>query len=86
MLARTGGSMRRLGSQAVLAGLLLLPFASAAAPQEPVAPPPLSAEQELRLSALPPDTQLFERFRPNRFPVRPVAGGPPVCDEGMNSR
>jgi SAM-dependent methyltransferase len=43
----------------------LMPFsiAASAAAQSPVTPPPLPAEQEQRLNAMPPDTQIYERFR-----------------------
>jgi len=40
--------------------LLALTFISA---QGPVTPPPLPQDQEQRLSALPPDVQIYERFR-----------------------
>ena len=45
-----------------LAAVLLALTAEAAA-QTPVVPPPLPPEQERQLAALPPDTQLYERFR-----------------------
>jgi 2-polyprenyl-3-methyl-5-hydroxy-6-metoxy-1,4-benzoquinol methylase len=47
---------------AALVAVLLALVAQAAA-QTPVEPPPLPAEQERRLAELPPDTQVYERFR-----------------------
>ena len=48
---------------ATLVASLLLTALLASAAQSPVNPPPLSAEQEKRLSALPPDVQIYERYR-----------------------
>lgn len=45
------------------AAALLLACSVAASAQTAVTPPPLTAEQEQRLAALPPDTQVYERFR-----------------------
>jgi SAM-dependent methyltransferase len=42
---------------------LLLALAADATAQTPVVPPPLPADQEQRLSAMPSDTQVYERFR-----------------------
>jgi SAM-dependent methyltransferase len=47
----------------LLAALLHFAMAATAAAQSPVTPPLLSAEQEQRLSAMPPDVQAYERFR-----------------------
>lgn len=47
----------------VLIAALLLSIAGAVAAQTPVTPPPLSADQAARIGALPPDTQIYERFR-----------------------
>lgn len=47
---------------ATLAAVLLALAADAAA-QTPVVPPPLSAELERQLAAMPSDTQIYERFR-----------------------
>jgi 2-polyprenyl-3-methyl-5-hydroxy-6-metoxy-1,4-benzoquinol methylase len=43
--------------------LLQFAMAGTAAAQSPVIPPPLSAEQEQRLSGMSPDAQAYERFR-----------------------
>ena len=48
---------------ATLVASLLLTALFASAPQSPVTPPPLSAEREKQLSALPPDVQVYERYR-----------------------
>ena len=48
---------------ATLVVSLLLSAIFASASQAPVNPPPLSPEQEMRLSALPPDVQIYERYR-----------------------
>ncbi len=42
---------------------VLLALSAGAAAQAPVVPPPLPAEQERQLAAMPPDTQVYERFR-----------------------
>jgi len=42
---------------------VLLAFTADAAAQTPVVPPPLTAEQERNLAALPSETQIYERFR-----------------------
>jgi SAM-dependent methyltransferase len=47
----------------LFAALLHASAIGAAAAQSPVIPPPLPAEQQQRLSAMPPDTQVYERFR-----------------------
>jgi SAM-dependent methyltransferase len=49
-------------SVAALATLVLVLSADAAA-QTPVVPPPVSAEQERQLAALPANSQVYERFR-----------------------
>ena len=61
MLRRGGGILRAMKAAALFPFLLTL--AATAAAQTPVAPTPLSAEQEQKLAALPPDTQIYERFR-----------------------
>jgi SAM-dependent methyltransferase len=47
----------------IVVALILLSGPGPAAAQSPVTPPPLAPEQEARLSAMPPDTQVYERFR-----------------------
>jgi hypothetical protein len=42
---------------------VLLTLSAGAAAQAPVLPPPLPAEQERQLAAMPQDTQVYERFR-----------------------
>jgi SAM-dependent methyltransferase len=42
---------------------LIVALAAEAVPQTPVVPPPLPADQEQRLAAMPADTQIYERFR-----------------------
>ena len=42
---------------------MLVALTVVTAAQTPVVPPPLSAEQERQLAAMPPDTQVYERFR-----------------------
>jgi len=42
---------------------ILLALATSAGAQTAVVPPPLPADQEQRLAAMPPDTQVYERFR-----------------------
>jgi hypothetical protein len=46
---------------ALVIGLLALTADMPA--QTPVIPPPMPAEQERQLAAMPPDTQVYERFR-----------------------
>jgi SAM-dependent methyltransferase len=48
---------------ATLVVSLLLFALLGSTPQAPVTPPPVSAEQEKRLGALPPDVQIYERYR-----------------------
>lgn len=43
--------------------IILFALAAPVSAQTPVAPPPISAEQEQQLAALPADTQTYERFR-----------------------
>ena len=43
--------------------LIHLSIVVSAAAQTPVTPPPLPAEQVQRLNALPPATQVYEKFR-----------------------
>jgi SAM-dependent methyltransferase len=47
----------------LVARLLLTTVLAAPLQQGAVTPPPISAEQEKRLTALPPDVQIYERYR-----------------------
>ena len=47
----------------IVAVVLLALITGYGAAQSPVTPPPLPADQERRLKAMPPDSQVYERFR-----------------------